>query len=102
MRKISNLVRKVVLLRSNFKVLDFSADSIHEPDSNGDYTSATFEAGPLPQSFTVCSAFLEEAWTTEFVSAIMFTILDNRKDSWGSINCSCFPLLIIHTIQSTT
>ena len=43
------------------KVLDFSADSDHEPDSNGEYTRATLEAGPLPESFTVCSAFMVEA-----------------------------------------
>ena len=36
------------------KVLDFSADNDHEPDSNGEYTSATLEAGPLPESFTIC------------------------------------------------
>ena len=48
------------------KVLDFSADNDHEPDINGDYTSATLEAGSLPESFTICSAFMVEAWTTEF------------------------------------
>ena len=43
MIKISNLVRKVMLLRSNcavkLKFLDFSADN------NGEYTVATLEAG---------------------------------------------------------
>ena len=39
----------------------------------------------------MCSAFMVEAWTTEFVSAIMFTILENRKGSWGSINLVVFP-----------
>ena len=42
------------------KVLDFSADIDHEPDSNGEYTSATLDAGPLPESFTICSAFRVE------------------------------------------
>ena len=59
------------------KVLDFSADNDHEPDSTGDYTSATLEAGPLPESFTICSALVVEAWTTEFTTADMFTLLDN-------------------------
>ena len=36
------------------KVLDFSADSEHGPDINGEFTSATLEAGPLPESFTIC------------------------------------------------
>ena len=33
------------------KVLDFSADNDHEPDSNGESTSATLEAGPLPEAY---------------------------------------------------
>ena len=68
------------------KVLDFSEDVDHEPDSNGEYTSATLEAGPLPESFTICSAFMVEAWTTEFTSANMFTLLDHFGYPWGSIN----------------
>ena len=82
-------------LRSNcavkLKFLDFSADSNHEPDSNGEYTCATLEAGDLPELFTICSAFMEDAWTIKFVSAIMFTILANRKGSWGSINLVVSP-----------
>ena len=34
------------------KAFDFSADNDHEPDSNGAYTSATLDAGALPQSHT--------------------------------------------------
>ena len=48
----------VPICRAMLKVLDFSADNDHEPDSNGEYTSATIEAGPLPESFTICSAFM--------------------------------------------
>ena len=51
MRKMSNLVRKVMLLRSNcavkLKVFDFSAESNNEPDNNGELTGATLEAGSL-------------------------------------------------------
>ena len=39
----------------------------------------------------MCLAFMVEACTTEFVSAIMFTILQNRKGSWGSINLVVSP-----------
>ena len=53
------------------KVLDFSADNDQQPDSNGEYTIATLEAGPLPESFTICSAFMAEAWTTGFSAANM-------------------------------
>ena len=68
------------------KVLDLSADSDHEPDSNGEYTGATLEAGPLPESFTICSALMVEAWTTDYSSADMFRLLDNDGDRWGNIN----------------
>ena len=67
MMKISNLVQKVMLLRSNcaikLKFLDCPADSNQEPDSNGEYTGATLEAGDLPELFTICSAFMEDAWS---------------------------------------
>ena len=39
-------------------VLDFSTDNDQWPDSNGEYTSAILEAGPLPRSLTICSAFM--------------------------------------------
>ena len=36
------------------KVFDFSADNDQEPDSNGEYTSATLNVGlALPESFTI-------------------------------------------------
>ena len=65
---------------STLKVFDFSADGDQQPDINGEYTGATLEAGPLPESFTICSAFMVEAWTTDFSSADMFTLLDNDGD----------------------
>ena len=67
------------------KVLDFSADNDHEPDSNGEYTRATLEAGPLPESFTICSALMVEAWTTEFTTTELFELLDNDGNRWGRI-----------------
>ena len=67
------------------RVFDFSADVDQEPDNNGEYTSATLEAGPLPESFTICSALMVEAWTTEFTSAKMFTLLDNDWYTYGLI-----------------
>ena len=76
------------------KVFDFSADSDHEPDINGEYTSATLEAGPLPESFTVCSALMVEAWTTEFVSADMFTLLDNDGDTRGNSIFSLIKIMV--------
>ena len=74
------------------KVLDFSADNDQKPDSNGEYTGATLEAGPLPESFTICSAFMVEAWTTMFSSARMFTL--RRTDGlrwWGFVSLYAAP-----------
>ena len=70
----------------NLKVLDFSADHDHEPDSNGEYTMATLDAGPLPESFTICSAMMVDAWTTQFESSDMVTLLDVDSYRWGWIN----------------
>ena len=72
---------------SKLKVLDFSADNDQEPDSNGELTSATLKAGFLPESFTICSAIMVDAWTSEFSSARMFRLLDDvREKTWGMIN----------------
>ena len=69
----------------SLKVLDFSADNDDEPDGNGEYTGATLDAGPLPESFTICLAIMVEAWTTEFSAAYMFTLLDVDGDTWGLV-----------------
>ena len=66
------------------KVFDFSADNDQEPDSNGEYTGATLDAGALPESFTICSAIMvDDAWTTESKAADMFALLSDG-DEWGS------------------
>ena len=62
------------------KVLDFSADNDQQPDSNGEYTGATLEAGSLPESFTICSAIMVDAWTTDFNSAICCS-------TWSELRC---------------
>ena len=67
------------------KVLDFTADNDKLPDSNGEYTSATLDAGFLPESFTICSAIMVDAWTTPYTSARMFTLLDEDGYSWGRV-----------------
>ena len=66
------------------KVLDFSADNDQQPDSNGEYTGATLEAGSLPESFTICSAIMVDAWTTK-PSARMFIPLNNDGYLWGRV-----------------
>ena len=66
------------------KVLDFSADNDQQPDSNGEYTGATLEAGSLPESFTICSAIMVDAWTTK-PSALIFVPLNNDGYLWGHV-----------------
>ena len=68
---------------TKIKVLDFTADNDHEPDSNGEFTGATLKAGFLPESFTICSAIMVDAWTTVSSSARMFVLLDERRSRWG-------------------
>ena len=80
-----------ICARTKSKVLDFSAVSDHEPDSNGEYTGATLKVDILPESFTICSAFMMEAWTTKFVSASMFILLDEWDYPWGAISLSAAP-----------
>ena len=70
---------------SMLKVFDFSADIDHEPDNKGEYTSATLDVGPLPESFTICSAITVDAWTTEFGGAQLFSLLDDDGDQYGGI-----------------
>ena len=56
------------------RVLDFSVDNDFKPDTNGEYTGATLEAGALSESFTICSAFMVEEWTSDYQTADMFTL----------------------------
>ena len=63
------------------KVLDFFDDSDLEMDSNGEYTSATLEALPVPEAFTICSAVMVQAWTTSFSSGDMFALLREIDNS---------------------
>ena len=70
------------------KVIDFSMDSDQEPDSNGSYTGATLEKEVLPQSFTICVAYMVEAWTTVYTSATIITLMADEKwdgDMWGYV-----------------
>ena len=68
------------------KLLDFSADNDHEPNSNGETTKATLKAGFLPESFTICSAMMVEVWFGGFTAADMFILLDGDGYMWGRIN----------------
>ena len=80
---------------NRLKVLDFSYHVWGDYDEDG-YTKATLDAGLLPESFTLCSAFMLSSsfgyWTTEFHSARWFTILDrNMGRSWAYIEFYAGP-----------
>jgi hypothetical protein len=69
------------------KVLDFSLDNDHEMDSEWEYTHASLRNPMLnlPPAFTICSAFMVEAWTTEFQKAFMFQLNGVNGVSWGYV-----------------
>ena len=66
------------------KVLDFAADNDCE-DNDGEWTGASLNAGSLPESFTICSSYMTEAWLGEFTSSDMFGLMDEDGDPWGKI-----------------
>ena len=71
---------------SKVKILDISADQDSEPDSKGEYTGAHIDTGPLPKTFTVCSAFSAKAWTGDYSGGDFFTMNTNEGYRWGYIN----------------
>ena len=67
-------------------VLSFSDDNDNKADRIGEYTSASIEKENLPMSFTICAAFMVEAWNTDFISALILSILgDNKFSVWGGL-----------------
>ena len=70
-----------VIMCPKLKVLDFS-DHDHEPDTNGAFLIAGF----VPESFTICSALMADAWTTESNGGDMFRLYDDDAGRhWGRI-----------------
>ena len=67
------------------RILDLSLDVDHAPDSNGSYTHAALEKMDLPQSFTICSAYMVEAWTTAYSAARMWMLKDDDGIEWGTV-----------------
>ena len=63
------------------KALDFSLDNDWEPDENKSYTHASLWKENLPSSFTICTAFMVEAWT-EYVDSMLFVLCDDKGKIW--------------------
>ena len=61
--------------------LDFSMDNDQEPDENNSYTHASLQKENLPPSFTICTAFMVEAWN-EYQDARLFVMRDDKRKVW--------------------
>ena len=84
-RKVFHTTRKYRQPKSvgTFKAIDLSEESDQEEDENGEYTSAFIKKEDLPNSFTICSAFSVDAWTTEFSQSAMFALLSEDSHYWA-------------------
>ena len=68
---------------AKYSLINFSHDIDNKPDSHGDFTMASLTKTEMPRDFTVCFAFIVEAWTTEFSSADLFQLMDDNSTQWG-------------------
>ena len=59
------------------QVFDFSGDNDRLPDNESAYTHASLRKGNLPRSFTICAAFMVEAWTEETYSYV-FSLMSSK------------------------
>ena len=63
----------------------FSDDVDQAPDSSGEYTGASLTKPDMPKDFTICAAYMVEAWTTAFASAVLFQLNDRGGDQWAYV-----------------
>ena len=63
----------------------FSDDVDQAPDSSGEYTGASLTKPDMPKDFTICAAYMVEAWTTDFGSAELFTLNNRDGDPWANV-----------------
>ena len=80
---------------SLLEVLDFSADNDNRPDKDDVFTLALLAKDEgwvtLSETFTICFAFMVEAWTDEAMAKIVSMMQCNdiscqdSDDEWGSI-----------------
>ena len=73
----------------SWKALDFSMDSDGQPDENNIYTLASLKIENLPPSFTICTAFMVEAWA-EYTDAKLFALLGDNGEVWNWAKISAF------------
>ena len=63
------------------KALDFSLDNDYKPDENNSYTYASIQKENLPSFFTICTAFMVEAWA-KYMNAVLFSLPDDNGVVW--------------------
>ena len=52
----------------------FSDDIDQAPDLSGEYTKASLTKPDMPKDFTICAAYMVEAWTTDRTTAVLFQL----------------------------
>ena len=72
------------------KALDFSLDNDRKADSDGSYTHASLKKEDfLPPSFTVCAAYMVEAWNTDFSASEIFALKTPEGVTWAYVHLYC-------------
>ena len=67
-------------------VLTFADDNDDQADTDGEFTSASLEKTNMPASFTLCLAFMAEAWTDDYQSVDIPTFqTDDRQDKCSAL-----------------
>ena len=66
-------------------MITFSADNNGLPDSSGEYTGASLTKPDMPRDFTICAAYMVQAWTTVYSSANLFTLYGGFDNWWGRV-----------------
>ena len=66
-------------------VIDFSDDIDGEPDSQGEFTMASLSKPDMPRDFTICTAFMVKAWTTDFKAAELLILRDVDNNRWAYV-----------------
>ena len=78
---------------STLKVLDFSDDNDQKRDSNDSVTGASLKVGSLPESFTVCTALMVEAWTNNMGVSRIFDLIGTPPFPNPPVSVLTFQLL---------
>ena len=70
---------------SEHSVIDISDDINGERDSLREFTMASLSKPDMPRDFTICTAFMSEAWTTDFSASRLFELRDVDGDRWAYV-----------------